>query len=479
MAQTLLAANNAQSILAASLNAAQTSLQVSTGSGDLFPAPVSGKSFFILTLVDNATGSDSEIVHVTARNGDTMTIVRAQEGTSARSWSANDIVANMVTAGTISYITENFQPQTDDLTQLLGLTPTANVFPFRNGNKQWQNAPITESGRSLINKSQEDMRIYLSIPDEEDFQPANNTLSLLSKAPLTKDTFWYFSASNVISNTKITSYGRTVLSFTQEQLKQDLGIGDLSGYQPKSDRLTALSDLKYRATSVLGFSASGDWSQWSVGSTGAKLLASDSASSALAALGVSSSGSVPVGMPIPWPNDNIPDGYGLMTGQKISATTYPQLAKAYPDLVIPDMRGQTVKGKPISGRAVLSSEADNNKAHTHSLTINDTDLGTKQSSSFDYGTKGTTQDGSHTHPYNHDVLTRDWNSSHVSGGSAGVWRGGLTVGEAGIHWHSVVIGAHLHDVVIGSHSHSGTIGSQGNSEVTVKNIAYNYIVEMR
>ncbi len=41
------------------------------------------------------------------------------------------------------------------------------------------------------------------------------------------------------------------------------------------------------------------------------------------------------------------------------------------------MRGQTIKGKPNSGRAVLSYEQDNIKSHTHSASASNTDLGTK------------------------------------------------------------------------------------------------------
>lgn len=108
MALLLLAANNAQSVLAAGISASATTMTLNTGTGALFPAPVSGTSFFKLTLIDAATGQISEIVHVTARTGDTLTIVRAQEGTLARSWSVNDIAANMMTAGTLSYIFDNY-----------------------------------------------------------------------------------------------------------------------------------------------------------------------------------------------------------------------------------------------------------------------------------------------------------------------------------------------------------------------------------
>ncbi|EPA7011386.1 phage tail protein, partial [Escherichia coli] len=97
----------------------------------------------------------------------------------------------------------------------------------------------------------------------------------------------------------------------------------------------------------------------------------------------------PVGAPIPWPSDTVPSGYALMQGQTFDKSAYPKLAAAYPSGVIPDMRGWTIKGKPASGRAVLSQEQDGIKSHTHSASASSTDLGTKTTSSFDYGTKTT------------------------------------------------------------------------------------------
>ncbi|EIH0101286.1 phage tail protein, partial [Escherichia coli] len=85
----------------------------------------------------------------------------------------------------------------------------------------------------------------------------------------------------------------------------------------------------------------------------------------------------PVGAPIPWPSDTVPSGYALMQGQTFDKSAYPKLAVAYPSGVIPDMRGWTIKGKPASGRAVLSQEQDGIKSHTHSASASNTDLGTK------------------------------------------------------------------------------------------------------
>lgn len=109
MALTLLATNNAESTLASAISATDTSLIVSAGTGAEFPDAVAGESYFKLTLTDAATGSQVEIVNVTAKAGDIFTIERAQEGTMARAWAANDMVANMMTADTLNIIAQYAQ----------------------------------------------------------------------------------------------------------------------------------------------------------------------------------------------------------------------------------------------------------------------------------------------------------------------------------------------------------------------------------
>lgn len=93
-------ANDAQSTLAAPLSAAATSVTLAAGTGSLFPNPGAGEQF-ALTLIDAATRLVKEIVYCTARVVDTLTIVRAREGTVALDWLAGDIGANLNTAGTM------------------------------------------------------------------------------------------------------------------------------------------------------------------------------------------------------------------------------------------------------------------------------------------------------------------------------------------------------------------------------------------
>ena len=166
MALTLLAANNAQTVLAAGISASATTMTVNSGTGALFPSPSAGVSFFKLTLVDAATGQLTEIVHVTARTGDTMTIDRGQEGTTARAWSANDIAANMMTAGTLSYILTNFQPLDATLTALAGLATGANKLPYFNGTDTAAQTDLTSVGRDIIGKGTiADILTYLGLGD--------------------------------------------------------------------------------------------------------------------------------------------------------------------------------------------------------------------------------------------------------------------------------------------------------------------------
>ncbi|EDT2969392.1 phage tail protein [Salmonella enterica subsp. enterica] len=183
---------------------------------------------------------------------------------------------------------------------------------------------------------------------------------------------------------------------------------------------------------------------------------------------------LPVGSAIAWPSDVVPDGYAIMQGQSFSTATYPLLAKAYPSGIIPDMRGWTIKGKPISGRAVLSQEMDGNKSHSHTARAQDTDLGTKTTSSFDYGTKSTNTTGNHTHQFG-GYINSYWGDSNHTSFQPG---GGAWTQAAGDHAHTVYIGGHEHTMYIGPHGHVVIVDADGNAETTVKNIAFNYIVRL-
>jgi Collagen triple helix repeat (20 copies) len=103
MAVNILFANNAQSTLAGNISNTALTIQLQSGAGAEFPNPATGQ-FFVITFVDAATGALNEIAHCTNRSGDILTIVRAQENTTALAWNAGDIVGNWLTAGQMAYI---------------------------------------------------------------------------------------------------------------------------------------------------------------------------------------------------------------------------------------------------------------------------------------------------------------------------------------------------------------------------------------
>ncbi|HEF1005443.1 TPA: phage tail protein [Escherichia coli] len=186
---------------------------------------------------------------------------------------------------------------------------------------------------------------------------------------------------------------------------------------------------------------------------------------------------LPAGVPLPWPSDTPPAGYAIMVGQTFDKVRYPLLAKAYPDGRIPDMRGWTIKGKPASGRAVLSQEQDGIKSHTHGGSVSNTDLGTKTTSSFNYGTKTTNSAG----PFSATISLRTATASPEGGGdwtAYGPGSGANLIARVSEHTHSVSIGEHIHTLALGQHGHGLTINPTGNAENTVKNIAFNYIVRL-
>ncbi|RAX14143.1 tail fiber protein [Photorhabdus bodei] len=79
---------------------------------------------------------------------------------------------------------------------------------------------------------------------------------------------------------------------------------------------------------------------------------------------------IPVGAPIPWPLPNMPAGYLACNGQSFNKSLYPQLAIAYPSGVLPDLRGEFIRGWDDGrgvdhGRGVLSWQADEFKSHFH------------------------------------------------------------------------------------------------------------------
>jgi hypothetical protein len=117
--------NNALATLASSIGSTATALSVTAGFGALFPALAAGQQF-IATLMKAGAPATLEIILCTARSGDNFTtIVRAQEGTTALSWSAGDTVALLPTAGGFAAFAQTVDLQATSLSAPLSATSSS------------------------------------------------------------------------------------------------------------------------------------------------------------------------------------------------------------------------------------------------------------------------------------------------------------------------------------------------------------------
>lgn len=115
----ILIKNNAFGFLAVAVSATDTGLQLQAGNGGNFPA-VGGNQYFYATL--QSTAGAVEIVKVVGRAADVLTVVRAQEGTSALSFAAGSRVELRVTAQSVRDIAAQFDSYTQQATPTNGFS---------------------------------------------------------------------------------------------------------------------------------------------------------------------------------------------------------------------------------------------------------------------------------------------------------------------------------------------------------------------
>ncbi|WP_343229241.1 phage tail protein [Salmonella enterica] len=549
--------NNVVSSLAADITASQTTIQVMPGAGAMFANLLTSdyanssnplKTYAKITLTD-AKETVFEVCHLTAVNNDMLTVIRGQEGTTAKGWSLNDVIANFATRGSENQFVQIEELQSGHYVAGVAggtennLTLELPATYFVNGGVDWTlRTPLVvipalnNTGASTLQLTMGG-RVLGKFPLYKGNKAELSANDIIKDAPVLcvlDNTKTYFSVLNPLEiylGSRYLQKNQNLSDVPDKALaRQSLQLGNSAtrnvGTTP--DTVAAGDDSRILATKkaiddtqtglaeqpVMWISSADDLSNLPSGArrfasnkapatilpvsdyvfleviakrdcaNGCVVQITDSAGNTWTGIrydATNGSGftwhplmSCPPGVPLPWPSDAIPAGYALMQGQTFDKNVYPLLAIAYPSGVIPDLRGWIIKGKPASGRAVLSQEMDGNKSHSHSARAQDTDLGTKTTSSFDYGTKSTNTTGNHTHQFG-GYINSYWGDSNHTSFQPG---GGAWTQAAGDHAHTVYIGGHEHTMYIGPHGHVVIVDADGNAETTVKNIAFNYIVRL-
>lgn len=112
--------NNATALIASSITATATTIILATGNGASFPAPGAG-DWFYCTLVDSS--NNLEIVKVTGRATDTLTVVRGQDNTIGRVYPAGAVIEGRVVAGVFNDLQTAFiTPTTIGINEIATIT---------------------------------------------------------------------------------------------------------------------------------------------------------------------------------------------------------------------------------------------------------------------------------------------------------------------------------------------------------------------
>lgn len=119
-------------IATTTVNPGDVSLTLATGTGALFPTLAAGE-YFYATIVDSLTApTKREIVTVTARSGDVITMTRAQDGTTAQTWASGNFFTlrwvrlSATDADSNTFLSSNFRVQDgSDPTKKLALDVSA------------------------------------------------------------------------------------------------------------------------------------------------------------------------------------------------------------------------------------------------------------------------------------------------------------------------------------------------------------------
>ncbi|MCK2370313.1 phage tail protein, partial [Escherichia coli] len=177
-------------------------------------------------------------------------------------------------------------------------------------------------------------------------------------------------AKGITQLSSATNSTSEVLAATPKAVKAAYDLAN--GKQAADATLTALAALATAADKLPYFTGVDRAALTALTSVGRAILSKPSIQSVLNYLGLGEGSALPVGVPVPWPSATPPTGWLQCNGAPFSAEEYPKLAKAYPKLKLPDLRGEFIRGWDDgrgvdSARLLLSSQAASILEHNHEM----------------------------------------------------------------------------------------------------------------
>ena len=184
---SVLFSNSASTTLSAGVGDSATSITVADGS--VFPA-ITGSDYFYLTLEVDSDPELKEIVKCTARSGNTLTIARGQDGTSARTFSTADKAQLRLTAAGLNDVATQADTDTTysvqdgelsennftnaDHTKLDGIAASANNYSHPSAHA----ISFITGLQSALDGKVDDSQVLTNVPSGALFTDTNTTYSV-------------------------------------------------------------------------------------------------------------------------------------------------------------------------------------------------------------------------------------------------------------------------------------------------------------
>ncbi|HFM2024629.1 TPA: tail fiber protein [Escherichia coli] len=157
-----------------------------------------------------------------------------------------------------------------------------------------------------------------------------------------------------------------ILAATPKAVKAAYDLAN--GKQPADATLTVLAGLATAADRLPYFTGADRAELATLTAIGRAIIAKGSIKDVLNYLGLGEGSALPVGVPVPWPTATPPAGWLKCDGRAFTKEQYPVLARVYPTLRLPDLRGEFIRGwddgrKVDTGRDLLSRQDGTSFSH--------------------------------------------------------------------------------------------------------------------
>ncbi|WP_096963655.1 phage tail protein [Escherichia coli] len=368
------ATNSTSEVLAATPKAVKAAYDLANGKYTAQDATTTQKG---IVQLSSDTNSTSETLAATPKAVKAAYDLAAEKAPSSHTHPWNQITGVPTASLTAKGITQ-LSSATNSTSEVLAATPKAvkAAYDLANGKYTAQDATTTQKG--IVQLSSDTNSTSETLAATPKAVKAAYDLAA-EKAPSSHTHPWNqitgvptasLTAKGITQLSSATNSTSEVLAATPKAVKAAYDLAN--GKQAADATLTALAALATAADKLPYFTGVDRAALTALTSVGRAILSKPSIQSVLNYLGLGEGSALPVGVPVPWPSATPPTGWLKCNGAAFSSEKYPNLAKVYPTLKLPDLRGEFIRGWDDgrgvdAGRVILSIQGWLTGSHYHNI----------------------------------------------------------------------------------------------------------------